>query len=126
MEAHSMKEHAGTSNGGVQKTAGVPLTFDHKTECFMMARQVMQGNKSVSVMTPISNRGGTLQARGSSYGGGSSLGGGSRGGGGASISSGGGSHGGGGGTTASSSASTSTTTSTSAASSSPASSSAHH
>jgi len=129
MAAHSMKESAGVGNGGVQRTAGVPLTFDHKTESFLMARQVMQGSKSVSVMTPISNRGGTLQARGSSFAGGSrgaGSSGGSRGGGGVSLSSGGGSHGGGGGTTASSSVSTSSAASSSAASSSAASSSGGH
>ena len=135
MEAHSMKEGIAATKAGVARTSGIPLSFDRKTESFMMARQVLQGNKSVSVMTPISNRGGNLQTRGSSFAGGGAGGsrggsgsssGGSRGGGGASISSGGGSHGGGGGTTASSSASTSSTTSTSSASSSAASSSGGH
>jgi len=134
MEAHSMKEVAGVGKGGVQRTESVPLTFDHKTESFMMARQVMLGNKSVSVMTPISNRAGTLQARGGGYSSGYSGGsrsaggssGGSRGGGGGNISSGGGSHGGGGGTTAGSSVSTPSAASSSSASSSAASSSGGH
>lgn len=126
MEAHSMKEVTAASKAGVARTTGIPLSFDRKTESFMMARQVLQGNKSVSVMTPISNRGGNLQARGSSYGGGSSLSGGSRGGGGGSISSGGSSHTGGGGTISSSSVSTASTATTSSASSTAASSSAHH
>ena len=131
MEAHSVKESAGVGNGGVQRTAGVPLSFDRKTESFLMARQGMQGDRNVSTMMPISNRGGTLQGRGSSYSGGSSRGGsgsssGSRSGGGGGGSSSAGSHGGGVGTTSTSSVSTPSTASTSAASATAASSSGTH
>jgi hypothetical protein len=81
------------------KSAGTPLGFDHKSESFMMAKQVTQGGKSVTVMAPINNHSGNLQARGGSYGGGSSY----RGGGSSAAgshgagSAGGGSHAGGGG-----------------------------
>ncbi len=36
----------------------------------MMSKEVMHGGKSVTVSTPISNRAGTLQARGGSFAGG--------------------------------------------------------
>jgi hypothetical protein len=97
METHSMREPSLMSKGVVAR-AGVPLSFDPKMHSFMMPHQVMKGEKSVTVMTPVSNRSGNLQARSGSFAGGhggSSGGGGSRGGG--SSSSGGGSRGGGGG-----------------------------
>jgi hypothetical protein len=92
--------------GDMVKTPGVPLIFDHKSQSFMANKQVMRGDKSVTITAPISNRFGDLQSRAPSYSGGGSYhggggassysGGGSRGGGGGS-SGGGGSHGGGGG-----------------------------
>ena len=99
LEAHTMKDlHAGKDV--IAKTAGIPLSFDHKSQSFMMPRQVMQGNKSVTVLAPVTNRGGDLQARGGFSGGGGgrssgglsgggSRSGGSGGGGGGSRSSGG-------------------------------------
>jgi hypothetical protein len=101
LEARQIKDALGSKGAPVK--AGVPLTFDHKSQSFMMAKQVMRGDRSVTVPAPINSRGGNLQSRAFSYGGGgsyrggggaSSYGGGSRGGG---SSSGGGSHGGGGG-----------------------------
>jgi hypothetical protein len=103
LEAHSIKGVLG-SKAGLVKPAGMPLSFDHRSQSFMMARQVMHGDKSVTVATPITNRGGNLQSRSGSFSGGGSYrggggssgggsGGGSRGGGGSS--GGGGSHGGG-------------------------------
>jgi len=127
MEAHSIKDPSSTSRGVVAR-AGTPLTFDPKMHSFMTAHQVMKGDKSVTVMAPVSNRSGNLQARGGNFSGGhggysggggsrgggySGGGGGSRGGGGGggSGNSGGGSHAGGGssggGSTASSSGSSS-------------------
>jgi hypothetical protein len=96
-EAHQIKDALG-SKGALARAAGIPLSFDHKSQTFNMAKLVMQGNKSMTVFAPISNRGGNLQARAGSFsGGGSYGGGGSRGGGGSGGSSGGGSRGGGGG-----------------------------
>jgi hypothetical protein len=97
--------------GPVAKPVNIPIRFDSKSQSFMMSKEVMHGGKSVTVSAPISNRGGTLQARGGSFAGGhggpsgagGSHGGGSGGsgggshGGGSGGSSGGGSHGGGGG-----------------------------
>jgi len=106
MGMHAMKDVL--ENKGAVKTAGIPLSFDHKSESFLMAKQVTQGGKSVTVMAPVNNRGGNLQARGGSFsgggsyhGGGSGATGGSHGGGagsgGSHASGGGGSSGGGGG-----------------------------
>jgi hypothetical protein len=108
MEAHAMKEPLPGNKGTMVKAANIPIRFNPKSETFMMSKQVMHGGKTVTVSTPISNRGGTLQARGGSFAGGhggfnggnGSRGGGSGGsggshGGGGSGSSGGGSHGGG-------------------------------
>jgi hypothetical protein len=134
LEAHMMRDlHA--SREVATKTAGIPLSFDHKSQSFMMPKQVTQGNRSVTVFAPVTNRGGDLQARGSgNYGGGSGGrsssgiggggsrsgggGGGSRsGGGGGSSSSGGGSRSGGGGSTSASSGSSSASSSSASSSS---------
>jgi hypothetical protein len=130
LEAHMMKDlHAGKEVA--VKTAGIPLSFDHKSQSFMMPKQVTQGNRSVTVFAPVTNRGGDLQARGGSYAGGSGGrgssgigGGGSRSGGGGSSSSGGGGGSRGGGGSSISVSSGSSSTSSSSASSSSASSSA--
>ena len=59
----------------------------------MMSKQVMHGDKTVTVSAPVSNRGGTLQARGGSFAGKhGGLSGGSSARGGAGGDSGGGSH----------------------------------
>jgi hypothetical protein len=99
--AHSVKEVA-ASKSMMAKTAGTPITFDHKSQSFMMARQVTQGGKTVTVNAPISNHSGSLQSRSSFSGSGgsrSSSGGGvsgthSSGGSSSASSGGGGSHGG--------------------------------
>jgi len=94
---------AGTGAKGEPVRAGaVPLSFDHKSQSFMMAREVMHGERSSTVMAPVSNPSGNLQAHASSYSGGgyrgsSGGGGGYHGGGGAGGGSHGGSSGGGGG-----------------------------
>jgi hypothetical protein len=134
VQAHHIKDAGIGNHPTVAKTEGIPLRFDHKSQSFVMPHQVMQGNKSVTVMAPLGNRGGTLQARGGSYsggggsrgggggfsggsrgGGGGYSGGGSRGGGsyGGGGSSGGGSHSGGGGSGASSSSSSGSSSSSS-------------
>jgi hypothetical protein len=111
MEAYAMKD--GLRGGHLAAVKGVPLGFNSKLQSFTMSKEVMHGSKTVTVSAPITNRGGTLQARGGSFtgghggfssqggsrSGGGSSGGGSHGGGGSSSggSGGGGSHGGGGG-----------------------------
>jgi hypothetical protein len=118
LQAHQIKyEIAG--KGAVGKPAGIPLSFDHKSGSFLMAKQVMQGGKSVTVMAPVSNRNGNLQARGGSFpGGGSShvsSSGSFHASGGSSGSSGGGSHGSSAGSTTSSSSSASSSSAASSA-----------
>jgi hypothetical protein len=99
METHVIKEPLPGNRGAITKAANVPIRLDSKSQNFVMSKEVMHGGKSVTVSAPISNRGGTLQARGGSYAGGHggfSGGNASRGGGGSGGSS-GGSHGAGGG-----------------------------
>lgn len=96
MEAHVMKGITPGNKVTAVKSAGIPIQFNAKSQAFMMSKEVMHGGKTVTVSAPISNHGGTLQARGGSFAGGhTGIGGGgsTRGGGG----SGGGSHGGAGG-----------------------------
>jgi hypothetical protein len=89
MEAHALVNPRENKTTEVSRAA-IPIHFDAKSRSFMMPSEQMRGGKTVTVFAPITNRNGSLQARGSSFGGGS----GSHGGGGTSGSS-GGSHGGG-------------------------------
>jgi hypothetical protein len=111
MEAHALL-HAFPvtmpSKGAEAAATGIPIHFDAKTQSFMTARQETVGGKMTTVMSPITNHNGSLQARASSFSGssgfrggsGSSGSGGSHGG---SSSSGGSSHSGGSTSSASSS-----------------------
>jgi hypothetical protein len=103
--AHEVKDFD-QARSSVAKSPGIPITFDRKSQTFVMTHQVMQGGRSVTVMAPVGNRDGSLQSRGYYGGGGASGGGGgvsragSYAGGGSRAStgsSGGGYHGGGGG-----------------------------
>jgi hypothetical protein len=90
------------AKGPVARPVSIPIKFDSKLQSFMISKAEMHGGKSVTVSEPMSNRGGTLQARGGSFTGGHggpSMGGGgvSRGGSGGGGVAGGGGHGGGGG-----------------------------
>jgi hypothetical protein len=96
-EAHALKDAVGTRLAIAKP--GTAISFDHKTQSFMMAHEEIHGGRTVSVTSPISNHAGNLQAHSGGFGGS----GGSHAGGGSSGSSGGGSHGGGGGSSSSSS-----------------------
>ncbi len=102
MTAYAMKDALFGINREHARPAGIQLSFDHKSQSFMMERQVMQGSKSVTTAAPINNSRGNLQSRadhfsgGSGYHGGGSFGGGYHSGGASGGFSGGGSHGGGG------------------------------
>jgi FecR-like protein len=116
MEAHAFRDFAAV-NKEAGHLAGVPITFDPKSQTFMTSHQVTQGSRIVSVASPISNRMGDLQSHSGTFGGGGSYAassrsggfGGSHGGssgggaahGGGMSSGGGGSHGGGGATASS-------------------------
>jgi hypothetical protein len=127
MEAHPFPARSGAKGSEVAKAA-IPIHFDPRSQSFLMARQVMMNGKATTVLAPVSNRNGSLQARaasfsgGSGFHGGSSMSGGSHTSGGGSSSGGGGSHSSGGGFSASSASSSSSA----ASSASSASSSAHH
>lgn len=119
IEAHNIRA-VGINKGAVARSAGIPLTFDHKTQTFMMASHSIEHGHSVSSSVPINNHGGNLQSHGGSYSGGGGSHGGSAGGshsGGGGSSSGGGSHSGGTSSASSSSSSGSSAASSSAGSS---------
>jgi len=67
------------------RAGGVPISFDHRTQSFLMARSVMDGHKSTTIIAPVNNHSGNLQAHAPSFAGGSrggsSFGGGTAGGG---------------------------------------------
>jgi len=96
MTAHQITDLA-TAKGAPLKP-GTPITFNNKSQSFMMARQEMHNGRSVSVSAPITNHSGNLQSHAGGFSGGGFHGGGSSGGfhgGGGASSSGGSSHGGG-------------------------------
>jgi hypothetical protein len=96
-EAPHMEAHPFPAGTRVETArVGVPIHFDAKTQMFMTARQQVVGGKTTTVVAPMSNRSGSLQARGGSFSGASGFHGGS----GAGAAGGGGSHGGGGGSSA--------------------------
>jgi hypothetical protein len=92
MEAHGMKDVT-TAKGTMVRPAGVPITFNAKSQSFVMAHQEMHGGRSVTVNVPINNHSGNLQAGVGGRGGSGGMSGGHSGG--SSGGSGGGSHGGG-------------------------------
>jgi hypothetical protein len=63
LEAYKVKDALSGNKGSLAKPVGVPLSFDHKSQSFMMTRQVFEGGKSVTVLAPLANRGGDLQTR---------------------------------------------------------------
>lgn len=67
MEAHTIKDGLRAGNYTAVKITGVPLGFDVKTHSFTMAKEVMHGSQSSTISVPMTNRGGTLQARGDSF-----------------------------------------------------------
>jgi len=102
MEAHAFLRIGSSKDAETARTA-IPIHFDPHTASFLMARQQVIGGKTTTVMAPLSNHNGSLQAHSASFtgssgfhGGGSSGGGaGAHGGGGGNSGGGGGSHGGG-------------------------------
>jgi hypothetical protein len=70
MEAHTLSDAFAGSKSTVAKKEGVSLSFDAKSQSFMMSKEVMHGGKSVTVSAPITNHDSSLQARGGSFAGG--------------------------------------------------------
>jgi hypothetical protein len=52
------------------RAGGVPISFDHRTQSFLMARSVMDGRKSATIIAPVNNHSGDLQAHAQSFAGG--------------------------------------------------------
>jgi hypothetical protein len=50
LEAHLMKDGLVAGKDGTTRPAGVAITFDHRSQSIMMARQVMQGGKNTTVI----------------------------------------------------------------------------
>jgi len=53
------------------RAGGVPISFDQRSQSFLMTRQVMEGHKSATVIAPMNNHGGNLQTHAANYSGGS-------------------------------------------------------
>jgi hypothetical protein len=128
VEAPRMEVRAFPNAPGNKSTisrAAIPIRFDPRTLSFNVPREEVRGGRTTTVYAPMTNRSGSLQARGASFAGGSGFhgaGAGSSGGGyhgGSSSASGGSSHSGG----ASSASSSSSSSSSASAASSAA---AHH
>jgi hypothetical protein len=112
--AHKLKNEAASDNGPRATLGGVPLTFDHNKQSFMLSTVVMKGDKRTVVAAPLTGRsngphmaggsargpashGGATHIGGTHIGGAAHTGGGSHSSGGVSHPAGGGGHTGGGG-----------------------------
>jgi FecR protein len=116
MEGHQIHD-VFTAKGTPIHSTGIPITFDHHSQNFMMPNHAMAGSRPGSGFAPITNRGGDLQSHGGVYGGGGSYHGSNSGGysGGYHAGASGGSfHGGGGGSSSSGSGATSSPASSAA------------
>lgn len=85
MEGHQLHETVVARSSG-SRSAGIPITFDHHSQSFMMPNHAMEGARPSTGFMPITNRGGDLQSHSGTFSGGSYH----------SASGGGGFHGGGG------------------------------
>jgi hypothetical protein len=66
LATHQIKDGFG-SKGNLARTGGIPLSFDHKSQTFMMARQGMQGSRTANTFAPVTNRNGNLQGGSGGY-----------------------------------------------------------
>ena len=101
LEAHLMSDRFAAKNGGVKEGSGVKLSFNQKSHSFMVARQGVDGSRSMAGLEEFNGRIGEIQGRSGAFGGhggfSSGSGGGGRSSSGGTSSGGGGFHGGGGG-----------------------------
>ena len=51
----------------VARSGSVPISFDRRTQSFLMARQVMDGRKNGTVIAPLNNRSGNLQEHAANF-----------------------------------------------------------
>lgn len=57
VEAHLAREMSSSNRDPHGMHPGTPITFDHKTQSFMMSRQVTQGGHTTTVNEPFGNHG---------------------------------------------------------------------
>jgi|SRR5579871_26405 len=62
LEAHLVKDGLAPGRDTATRPAGTAITFDHKSQSFMLARQVTEGGKNTTVTERFGGRGESLQA----------------------------------------------------------------
>jgi hypothetical protein len=70
IEGHIIKDEL-TGRTGLATIHGIPITFDRKSQTFMMPVQEVHGSRTVTIVTPINNRSGNLQSHAGGFSGGS-------------------------------------------------------
>lgn len=66
MEGHQLHSTF-AAKGEPTRSAGIPITFDHRSQSFMMPNHAMGGNRPGSGFAPVNNRSGDLQSRGGTF-----------------------------------------------------------
>ncbi len=66
MEAHQLRSTF-AAKGEPARSAGIPITFDHRSQSFMMPNHAMGGGRPSSGFAPINNRSGDLQSRSGAF-----------------------------------------------------------
>jgi hypothetical protein len=67
LEAHLAKDGMGVENRAGLRSEGTPITFDHKSHSFVLARQITQGGKTVTLTEHFGSGGLTHAARGGGF-----------------------------------------------------------
>ncbi len=62
LEAHMVKDGVAPFKDNPTRPTGTPITFDHKSQSFMMARQVTEGSKNTTVTEHFGGRSENFQA----------------------------------------------------------------
>jgi len=66
MEGHQIKDTF-VAKGAPMRPTGIPITFDHHSQSFMMPNHTMEGGRPGSGFAPITNHGGNLQSHGGAF-----------------------------------------------------------
>ncbi len=74
MEGHQLHSTF-AAKGEPIRSAGIPITFDHRSQSFMMPNHAMGGSRPGTGFAPITNRGGDLQSHSGVFSGGGGYGG---------------------------------------------------
>ena len=67
LEAHLVKDGLAPGKDSIAKPTGTAITFDHKSQSIMLARQVMQGGKSTTVTDHFGGSSSNFMAGNSGY-----------------------------------------------------------